>query len=86
MKACKSAGALVSQSLPLLPLCHANEVVGGTDVEGSEELDTGQAHESFLDEGQWIPVLNGPFVEASVIDAQAEGSIGLLDEQNRGCS
>ena len=66
-------------SPPLFPLC-ANEVVGGTDVEGGEELGTGQAHESFLDEGQWIPVFDGPFVEASVIDAQTQGAIGLLDK------
>jgi len=50
-------------SLSLFPLCHANEVVGGTDVESGEELGTGQAHESFLDEGQWYRVIDGPFVE-----------------------
>jgi len=54
-------------------------VVGGTDV------GTGQAHEIFLDERQWIPVFDGRFVEASVIDVQAEGAI-RLDEQDRGCS
>ena len=37
------------------------------------------------DEGLRVPILLGYFIESSVVDAQSERAILLLDKEDRGC-
>src|SRR5262249_1265634 len=35
------------------------------------------------DQGQWISVLNGDFVDTTIVDAEAQAAVAFLDKENR---
>lgn len=70
-------------SLPLVTLFDADEVVSTAKVELGEDFCVLQAVEGLGNEREGVSVLDGDFVEAAIVDAEAEGAVLFLDEEDR---
>jgi hypothetical protein len=57
-------------------------VVGPSEVDLGEELGLAQTIQQFADERERVLVLHCDAIEGSVVDAQAEGTVLLLDEKD----
>ena len=80
------AVAAAEGGLPFVSRGDPNEVVRAAEIEFGEEPSLGEAIEGFRDEWERVAVLEGKFVESSVVDAQPEGAVLLLDEQDGSAS
>jgi hypothetical protein len=58
-------------SLPFLPFCHADEIIGPSNIEFCEALCPGQVHEGILHEGKWVAIFDSSFMNSVVIDNQS---------------
>jgi hypothetical protein len=72
--------------LPLVACLDAEEVVGTPKVDLGEDLGASKAIEGFRDEREGVAIFYGDAVEASVVNAEAEGAVLFLHEQDRGAT
>ena len=71
--------------LPLVTILDANIVVPPADVKLSKQFGVFEFVDEVGDEGKWIGVAGGMFVQVSVILTGAETAVLLFDKEEWGC-
>ncbi|KAG6875453.1 hypothetical protein C0993_009193, partial [Termitomyces sp. T159_Od127] len=71
-KILKEAAVGVESSPPFMPQGYMNIVIAGAEVDLGVDFGTAEAVNKVTDEGKWIPVLFGDFVEAPVVNAKTQ--------------
>ena len=71
--------------LPLVAIFDADVVVSPADVELGKQFGVFEFIDEVGDEGEWIGVAGGMFVQVSVILTGAEAAILLFDKAEWGC-
>ena len=71
--------------LPLVAIFDANIVVSPANIKLGEQFGVFELVDEVGDEGEWVGVLGGMFVQVAVILTRAEAAIFLLDKEEQGC-
>ena len=71
--------------LPLMAIFDANIVIPPTDVKFGEQFGVFEFVDEIRDEGEWIGVVGGMFVQVSIILTGVEAAVFLLDKEEWGC-
>ena len=72
-------------SLPLVAIFDANVVVPPANIKLGEQFGVFELVDEVRDEGEWVGVSGGMFVQVAVILTRAEATIFLLDKEEWGC-
>lgn len=76
--------ACSKRCFPFLSFSDSDLVVPPSQIKLGIPYSFGKSGQSFLDEGQWVPVFDGQFVNMTIIDTESQGGIGFLDEKHWG--
>ena len=63
--------------LPFVTFCNADKIIGIAEIYSCVEVGLARSCQEVRDERQWIAVFLGNLVQASEVNAKAEGSVFL---------
>jgi len=71
------------RGLPFVAFLNPQSVEGRDDVQLGANFGLGQTSKGFCDQGKWVAVLDGDFIQSSVVNTEAETSSMFPYKQDR---